>query len=109
MKVVSKLFFCQDVATVAMGVDVHEGPNHTYMFDAPGQIRNALTQLVEVGLFPAEAVLPSKLVGAANLQPVIAKVEGFPLDYGDHKHASCLAGRFEVQAGGFEWISNHDA
>ena len=74
-KVVPKLFFRQDVATVAMGDYGQEGPGHTCTFEAPGQGRLASSQFVKGGLFLAETVPPGTVVGSANLQPVIAKME----------------------------------
>ena len=101
-EVFPQLFFRQDVATVAMRDYGQEGPSHTCTFEAPGQGRLASSQFVKVGLFLAEAVPPGTVVGSANLQPVITKMEWFPLDNGGHKHASCLAGHSEVHAGGFD-------
>ena len=105
-KVVPKLFFRQDVATVAMGDYGEEGPGHASTFEAPGQGRLSSSQFVKVGLFTAEAVPPGAVVGSADLQPVIAKMEGFSLHDGGHKHAGCLAGCTEVHPSGFDWVSN---
>jgi len=105
-KVVPKLFFRQDVATVAMGGCGQEGPGHTSTFEALCQGRLASSQFVKVGLFTVDTVPPDAVVGSADLQPVIAKMEGFSLHDGGHKHASCLAGCTEVHPSGFNWVSN---
>ena len=60
-------------------------------------------------MFPAEAVPSGTLVGATNLQYVIAKMEGFLFDNGGHKWAGCLIGRSVVHTEGFDWILNPDA